>query len=189
MEGIINLYFVLTFLLTCHSINANDIQYSKCLETRVYCQSLPPNCVQENSRCDTLLIASPVVNTSKGQDKVQFELFGRIDESKQKWFAMGLSSDQKMGNDSVTEIYVSSDGKHQEMRQSWNGIKPQNEILSPPVTGITQIGPVSNSDGILGAKWIRDAVTDVHSNRFDIINNKYNILLASGPTDADNSKQ
>ena len=176
------LIFITIVIKNC--INASNIDPSKCLTTKVFCQSVPAKCVQNNEECHSLLIATPVINNNVETD-VQFELFGKIDANRH-YFAMGLSLDRQMGNDSVTEIYVSNDGTYH-MRQSWNDGK-HNQVINE-VNSIKQIGDVVNTDGILSGKWMRKAVTEVHSNRFDMTNTKYNILLANGAIDSNNSKQ
>jgi hypothetical protein len=141
--------------------------------------TLPENCIQQNVSCNILLTATPVIDTN---GSVQFELFGRV-RDKTRWFAMGLSFDEEMGDDSVTEILISNDAK--EIRQSWNDEK-SNQLI-PNVKGIEQIA-ITLTDGFLSGKWRRDALTIVKDKHFDILNDKFYILLAEGPLDAKNSK-
>lgn len=157
--------------------------YSKCLDTEVYCMSLPESCVQQNTSCNILLIATPVIDSHNGS--VVFELLGRVDQNT-RWFAMGLSFDKSMGDDSVIEILISNDGKYKAMRQSWNQGE-SNQVIAN-VKGITQIGGLTFSDGFLYGKWQRDADTDVKAKHFDILNDKFYILLAQGALDANNSE-
>ncbi len=175
-----NVQFVsfIIIILSQNSETSHDIN-SKCLDARVYCMSLPESCIKQNISCNILLTARPVIDTN---GSVEFELFGRVRE-KTRWFAMGLSFDKRMGNDSVTEILISNDAK--EIRQSWN-YETSNQVIN--VTGIQQIGNITFTDGILSGKWRRNALTIVKGNYFDILNQKFYVLLAEGPLDEKNSK-
>ncbi len=171
-------------ILTQNSETSHDINsiYSKCLDARVYCMTLPENCIKQNITCDILLTAASVIDTN---GSVEFELFGRV-RDKTRWFAMGLSFDQEMGDDSVTEILVSNDAKFNGIRQSWN--QEENNQVIGHVKGIKQIGNITLTDGILSGKWQRDGLTIVKGNNFDILHDKFYVLLAEGPLDDQNSK-
>jgi hypothetical protein len=97
-------------------------------------------------------------------------------EGANKWFAMALSTDTKMGDDSVTECTMLSNGQGA-VRTSWNSGK-QNRAL-----GIVNGATAMVRDGHIYCKWRAQAVTTVQQKQFDIKKNY--ILAAMGPNNGD----
>ncbi|CAG2103861.1 unnamed protein product [Medioppia subpectinata] len=131
-------------------------------------------------------MASPP-DSPTGVAGVQFEMFTKTDPQIQ-YISMALSVDNKMGSDSVTDIIVSSDGNQLELKQSWNQKDKKDNDEIAGMDGIKQIGNIVNSDGIISAKWVRDAITTPNGQEFDILKTDHNILLAKGPFKENNKK-
>ena len=163
-------------------IDCLSFPYSRCLQTDVYCQSLPESCLRENGVCDTVLIVS---SASDGLSSVELQLLGRSDISRH-WFAMALADHRPMANDSVTEIYsifVSNDSSNQDLRQTWNLRRGSKVLNDNQVNGIRAQGNVLVEDGIVSAKWTRDTITQViHDSttyELDIDTHKPSIMMAN----------
>jgi hypothetical protein len=110
---------------------------------------------------------------------VEFELIGKAGDGKDmdQWIATGLSDDNKMGNDSVVECVIFKNGTTL-FRNSWNS--GHNNYVINDVHGIVVSGNVSYDNGLISCKWIRMPYTKVEGMTFDIVDNKYYILLAKG---------
>ena len=102
---------------------------------------------------------------------------GKVDKPGQ-FIAVGLSDDDLMGDDSVTDCRLLTDGKVV-TRQSWNILDYENELLAS-VKGIEEIGSGTNEDGQITCKWKRSAKTEVKGKKFDMGLKSYYILLAKG---------
>lgn len=156
--------------------------YDDCFDKVARCFGMPKDCV--NSRnCDVLMKATPCATQCGGAD---FELIWKINlTSGDHWAAGGLSVDDKMGDDSVTECILKDDNKTVTARQ---GLTFHNESGEPhygvvtvePVQGITNEQGIY-TDGIVSCTWKRSQNTTVRSNFFDIFDDPYYILMAHGP--------
>ncbi|XP_060531143.1 putative ferric-chelate reductase 1 homolog isoform X2 [Cylas formicarius] len=145
-----------------------DPFYSGCAVTKL-CFGAPDNCVI-NKSCK-----SAVAVTVSG-DRYEFEL--KADNA--AWVGVGLSDDDKMGDDSVIECVTRNNRVDAYM--SWTSGPPNSygaARLSNPQLGI-QLLNGSVVDGVLYCKIRRDAYTNVNGKVFDLINEKYNLLIASG---------
>ncbi|RWS15655.1 putative ferric-chelate reductase 1-like protein [Dinothrombium tinctorium] len=146
-------------------------EYTGCGTSR-NCFGLPRGCV--NSRnCDLLLTAIFEQNIH-----VRFELFGKV--SVAQWFAMGLSNDNLMGDDSVTECQVNEAGATL-IRESWNIVVKEsysNVYVNANET-VAQNLQTKSEDGFVKCAWKRDMNTQVKGSSFDLSN--IFVLLAYGP--------
>ncbi|XP_022235322.1 uncharacterized protein LOC111083239 [Limulus polyphemus] len=83
------------------------------------------------------------------------------------------------GPSSVTQCVLLN--KAVEIRQSWNPEKSRkNELVN--ITGVSQES-AEYVNNIITCKWKRNLVTSVYDTTFNILTNKYYLVLAKGPTD------
>lgn len=152
-----------------------DPFYQGCGSTKT-CFGIPDGCVGDQS-----CTAVSAVNV-RG-DIYEFEL--QSISKQHAYVALGLSSDDKMGEDSVMACIVQGDSVG--LRSSWTTPRPN---LGDTREGVPQniIRLITSSfvDGIIRCKIERDPVTSVRGKTFDLINTPYNLLLASGKTVREN---
>eukprot|EP00094_Tigriopus_californicus_P006554 TCALIF_06310-PA protein Name:"Similar to CG8399 Putative ferric-chelate reductase 1 homolog (Drosophila melanogaster)" AED:0.00 eAED:0.00 QI:157/1/0.66/1/1/1/3/0/176 len=118
-------------------------------------------------------------------DVLTFELSGPA-PNETSYVALGLSLDQKMGDDSVVACAL-KDGKP-DVRMYWNLNNPYTSVpLAKPSTGLSAL-EVSINDGLISCKFDRDFVTTFDtptkpskSVTIDMTKTPYFTLLAVGP--------
>lgn len=137
------------------------------------------NCIDDNG-CQLLFSSA---STSQSEGTVEIELFWlKASGSQSGWAAVGLSDDQAMGSDSVTQCVVNANGK----TQIRSGINPSGHSPTQTVNN-TSVEPLDHSivDNLVYCKWRLSAVTNVTLDGqqfyFDVLNNSYYLLLAYGP--------
>lgn len=91
---------------------------------------------------------------------------------------MGLSTDGKMGDDSVIEC-VPEQGTVNAYA-SWTFSGPYGVSRQGIAQNFIKLVQQSYVDGVIHCTVERDAVTTVKGQRFDLINEKYHLLLATG---------
>lgn len=167
--------FVLLFLLTTLVLNVscNNDYIKPCVEKERLCIGIPSDCV-ETGDCDLLVRSVSLVNR---EDGVKFELFGKV-KNDRKWFAVGLSTDSSMGQDSVTECLILNDNTL-DVRESFTTGKRRPILVQGERTFTNQ--SVKYQDGMLNCEWIRRPKVVSNGHTFDIINQRYFVLLAYGP--------
>lgn len=94
------------------------------------------------------------------------------------YVAVGLSNDAKMGDDSVIEC-VPEQGVVNAYA-SWTYAGPYSVSRQGIAQNFIQLREKSYADGVIHCKVERDPVTTVKGQRFDLINEKYHLLLATG---------
>ena len=154
--------------------------YEKCHNNLRLCfgikDSKESNCL-DNNDCTLLFSSVP-----KGEGNIEVELiWDRGSSSSNNWAAVALSDDGAMGEDSVTECILKSNGK-MVLRSGWN---PSGREATVNVIDNSTV-PLSTSflNGIVYCKWHRSASTVIEGHNFDIKNNSYYLLLAYGPLDS-----
>lgn len=94
------------------------------------------------------------------------------------YVAVGLSDDSKMGGDSVVEcVYDGSSSVKAYL--SWNRPGEKSNMRTKNQLGINFING-SYVDGVLYCMFTRDPKSSVEGKTFDLINDKYHILVAAG---------
>ena len=121
--------------------------------------------------------------STSSEGTVEIELFwDRASSSSDRWAAVALSEDQAMGEDSVTECIIETNGK----TQIRTGINPSGKKTTQEVNN-TSVEPLDHSivDNLVYCKWKLAPITNVSLNGkqyyFDVLNNSYYLLLAHGP--------
>lgn len=94
------------------------------------------------------------------------------------YIAVGLSTDSKMGDDSVIEC-VPEQGTVNAYA-SWTFSGPYGVSRQGIAQNFIKLTQQSYVDGVIHCTVERDAVTTVKGQRFDLINEKYHLLLATG---------
>ncbi|RZB38617.1 ferric-chelate reductase 1 -like, partial [Asbolus verrucosus] len=149
-----------------------DPFYEGCAVTKL-CFGSPVNCVNSKN-------CKAVVAVTVSGDRYEFEMKATGNPG---WVGVGLSEDEKMGDDSVIEC--ARRGHSVGAYMSWTSGPPNSygaARLSNPQLGIQLLnGSVIND--VLYCRVRRDARTKVNGKFFDLVNDKYNILIAAG-TDA-----
>ncbi|CAG9761930.1 unnamed protein product [Ceutorhynchus assimilis] len=145
-----------------------DPFYQGCSFSKL-CFGSPANCI-DSKNCKS------AVAVSVAGDKYDFELKA---ESGAAWVGVGLSDDDRMGDDSVIECVKRGNGIAAFM--SYTKGKPNYGAprLSNPQLGI-QILNGSIIDGTIYCRVRRDALTNVNGTIFDLLSQKYYLLIASG---------
>ncbi|KAJ8966292.1 hypothetical protein NQ317_019194 [Molorchus minor] len=144
-----------------------DPFYDGCTHTKL-CFGAPVNCVLSKN-------CQAVVAITVTGDAYDFELKA---EDPAAWVGVGLSDDNKMGDDSIIECVKR--GNKAAAYMSWTSNSPYSAVrLRNPQLGI-QLLNSSIVDGAIYCKVRRDVVTQVNGVTFDLINEKYNLLIAAG---------
>ncbi|KAJ8971790.1 hypothetical protein NQ314_000536 [Rhamnusium bicolor] len=166
------------FMPEVHREAAMDFDpfYDGCTVNKL-CFGAPSNCVGSRS-------CKAVVAVTVTGDKYDFELKA---DSNAAWVGVGLSDDEKMGDDSVIECVKRGSGVASYM--SWTSSSPYSAVrLNNPQLGI-QLLNSSIIDDVIYCKVRRDVITNVNGRTFDLINDKYNLLIAAGSSVNDVTEQ
>lgn len=149
--------------------NLVDPFYKGCGDTKS-CFGFPTNCVnQQNCRA--------AVSTKVLGERYFFEMktFG----GPAAYVASALSLDDKMGNDSVIECVP--EGGSVRAYSSWTYREPNFGVTRENVPqNIYKLIEGSYDNGQIYCRVERDAVSTVNGIKFDLIKQKYNVLVASG---------
>ncbi|XP_049298973.1 putative ferric-chelate reductase 1 homolog isoform X2 [Anopheles funestus] len=94
------------------------------------------------------------------------------------YVALGLSDDAKMGDDSVIEC-VPEQGTVNTYA-SWTTVGPYGSTRLGVPQNIFQVMEKSYNDGVIYCKLERDAVSMVKGKKFDLVNDKFHLLIAAG---------
>ena len=118
-------------------------------------------------------------------DRFQFEIGKEVGPATSAYAALGLSFDDKMGEDSVMACTMAA-ADHLDVAMYWNVASPNKNSLplEDPHFGLTNV-EASVWDGFLQCTFEREAVTrvpkpDNTSQVFDLGQAKFYLLLASG---------
>lgn len=139
------------------------------------CFGSPVDCV--NSKNCKAAVAVTVAG-----DRYDFEL--KADNA--AWVGTGLSRDDKMGDDSVIECVKRGNSVAAYMSYTNGAPNYGAPRLPNPQLGI-QLLNSSSVDGVIYCKVRRDVLTNVNGRTFDLIREKYNILIAAGSSVNPNS--
>ncbi|KAK5648790.1 hypothetical protein RI129_003682 [Pyrocoelia pectoralis] len=150
-----------------------DSFYDGCDDTKK-CFGAPDGCVATQN-CKVVAAITVV------SDRYQIELKSQS----AKWAGLGLSTDATMGDDSVVECV--NEGNGVKAYLSWTIPRPNLGVFR--VANQEGIKLVNHSliDDTLYCKVLRDAKTRVNNVDFDLINNKYHLLVAAGKRIKDKS--
>ncbi|CAG9568695.1 unnamed protein product [Danaus chrysippus] len=153
-----------------------DPIYQGCADTKL-CFGIPNNCISSGN-CKAIL-AIYVAG-----DIYTFEIQGTDNP---KYVSAGLSTNNKMGDDSAMEC-VRNDNGRISLFTSWTYPKEEPYVRrSESPQNIVQLLESSIIDGKLYCKFTRDAVSTVKGQTFDLINEQYYLMVLSGSSmmDAD----
>ncbi|XP_037920288.1 putative ferric-chelate reductase 1 homolog isoform X2 [Hermetia illucens] len=147
----------------------SDPIYEGCGSVKT-CFGLPDNCVNDQS-CRIITAV-----TVKG-DRFEFEVQSGFGQP--GYVAVGLSTDNKMGDDSIIEC-VPQGGKVNAFT-SWTSGNPNYGDSREGINqNIIRLLASSHKDGVIYCKVERDPVTEVKGRTFDLIKQRYHLLLAAG---------
>lgn len=142
--------------------------------TQMTCFGMPRSCVaSDETKCEILFRAA----SDKKSGKVEMEITANPD-NQNRWFSVGFSEDARMGEDTVFDCILLSNG-NVVFKQSYN-IRKSNKEPDDFEPGISDVNTHS-SDGRVICKWKTDGKHDVRGKKFDILNLSYHVLLAKGP--------
>lgn len=150
-----------------------DPIYEGCGTTKT-CFGFPVNCVATQS-CNA--VTAVIVQG----ERYQFEMKTSFDSP--AYIATALSMDDRMGQDSVMEC-VPENGVVRTYG-SWTAARPYSSTRH--AANYLRLIDSSYVDGVIYCKVERDAVTQIEGNTFDLINQRYHLLLATGKELRDNS--
>lgn len=148
--------------------DSSDAIYQGCGDTKG-CFGFPEGCV-ESRNCRA------VVATIVQGERYIFEM--KSGYNRPAYIAVGLSNDAKMGDDSVVEC-VPEQGTVNAYA-SWTFAGPYGVSRQGIAQNFIRLLEKSYVDGVIHCKVERDAVTTVKGQKFDLINEKYHLLLATG---------
>ena len=164
--------------------------YDKCYQDKG-CFGYPDNCVSKRN-CDIMVTYTKVTGVKHDDDaddhKFKFEIGGKVGND---YTAVGLSLDNKMGEDSVMACINSPTHHNVTVSMYWN---LDNYAGSDPLADTTfGLSHFSSSveDGFYTCTFYRETVTNISipqeagngSVVFDLDHTKYFLLLAMGPVD------
>lgn len=146
-----------------------DLIYQGCDDTKL-CFGVPQNCIQQGN-------CKAVVAVFVDGEIYTFEIQGTDNP---KYVAAGLSMDNKMGEDSAMEC-VRNDNGRVSLFTSWTYPKAEPYVSrSDSPQDIVQLKDFTLINGKLYCKFTRDAVSTVKGQTFDLVNNKFNLMVVSG---------
>jgi len=140
------------------------------------CFGIPSGCVEKRA-CTVILTYKP--------DKLEFnfEMKGRSEG----YIAMGLSRDDRMGDDLTTNCVVRSNGGVDIVtgyNPDYSGNKQvlRGNTKDPgyPKDGISARTQFSRKDGWISCAWKRKARATIEGSIWDLENEKYHVMLAKG---------
>ncbi|KAK0181743.1 hypothetical protein PV327_003999 [Microctonus hyperodae] len=138
--------------------------YDGCAVTK-NCFGSPDGCIDSGS-CD-----AAVAVEVKGE-RYYFEILGKNG----KYIAVGLSEDNRMGDDSVVEC--ENRGGQMEIHMSWNKGKSNSRIPTP--VGAISLESSSIENGVLYCKFLREKSTVIQGRSFNLTTQLFHLLLVSG---------
>ncbi|XP_022913819.1 putative ferric-chelate reductase 1 homolog [Onthophagus taurus] len=137
--------------------------------TKKTCFGAPDGCLQSKN-------CKAIVAVNVYGERYEFELKSHNTAS---WVGVGLSQDDKMGDDSVIECVKDSSGGVQAY-MSWTNPRPNLGVFRPNDQRGIKLLSSSIEDGAIFCRVQRDAITTVNDVQFDLVNTKYNLLVAAG---------
>lgn len=150
--------------------------YISCSSKKKLCFSLPDVKCIDAQNCEVLFTS---ISVSKERGDVEIELYWKREaDSSNRWVATALSSDQKMGDDSVTECILAENGTVFVL-QGWNVNAPYH-TENVNMTGIT-VNHTSYANGVVYCQWRRSGSTEVRGHTFNILKDNFYLMLAYGP--------
>ncbi|XP_066965921.1 putative ferric-chelate reductase 1 homolog isoform X2 [Macrobrachium rosenbergii] len=135
------------------------------------CYGFPSGC-ENSENCQMLTTYAKV---SSGY---RFEIMG--DAGSNAYVAVGLSDDQKMGDDSV--MACASINGAVDVLMGFN-VGKSNELLSNAKYGLSDI-KTAGVDGRIYCSFVRQALTQVNNINFDLEAERFHLMLAKGPASA-----
>ncbi|CAG2180091.1 unnamed protein product, partial [Oppiella nova] len=158
--------------------------YKRCADNERLCFGIKgeEDCVDTND-C-TVLYSSFANSESTGVlGTVEFELYwNRGTTSGDRYMALALSNDKKMGSDTVTECILDVSGIPR-LAYGWTDGHDGAENIDTD-TSIKELGHSFNS-GIVYCRWSRVPVFTIKNTEFNLLNSSYYLLLAYGPLKPD----
>lgn len=145
-----------------------DPIYEGCGENKG-CFGFPEGCVA-NRNCRA------IVATIVQGERYIFEM--KSGYNRPAYVAMGLSTDAKMGDDSVIECVPEQGTVNAYTSMTFAG--PYGVSRQGIAQNFIQLREKSYIDGVIYCKVERDAVSTVKGQKYDLINEKYHLLLATG---------
>lgn len=141
------------------------------------CFAMPPDCLsQPGKACDLLF----TIMTDASGKSATMHLTAKPDVSTSsdpiRWYAVGFSEDPVMGDDAVFECLHLETGAV-DLRLSYNSGK-SNRVVgdSPHSTNVQTV--ISN--GRISCSWTQSLPFSVRGNMYDLVKNKYHLMLARG---------
>ncbi|XP_058125486.1 putative ferric-chelate reductase 1 homolog isoform X1 [Anopheles ziemanni] len=147
---------------------AVDPIYAGCGESKG-CFGFPDGCVDSQD-------CRAVVTIAVLGARYVFEL--KSGHNRPAYVAFGLSNDAKMGDDSVLEC-VPEQGTVNAYA-SWTNVGPYGSTRVGVPQNIFQVLEKSYNDGTIYCKLERNAVSTVKGQKFDLMSDKFHLLLAAG---------
>uniref|UniRef100_A0A336L231 CSON001896 protein n=1 Tax=Culicoides sonorensis TaxID=179676 RepID=A0A336L231_CULSO len=154
-----------------------DPFYQQCGDTKS-CFGFPEGCVEQKN-------CKAAVATIVQGERYIFEM--KAFDPNAAYVASALSNDNKMGDDSVMEC-VPERGQGIKAYASWTYSEPKYGVTRENVPqSIVRLLDSSYTNNQIYCRVERDTVSTVRGKNFDLIRNRYNVLVASGSSNKDNS--
>ena len=141
------------------------------------CFTMPPDCLSQPGRtCDMLF----TIATDASGRFAAMQLTAKPDASSSpdasRWFAAGFSDDGVMGDDAVFECLQLATGAV-DLRLSYNSGKSNRVVGDSPQS--SNVHTVMRN-GMISCSWHQALPFTVRGNTYDLIKNKYHLMLAKG---------
>ena len=169
---------------TNHNNDTGGPIYDNCYLNKG-CFGVPYNCEKQRN-CDMIVTYTKVKPSREvGKERYKFEIGGKVSQG---YTAVGLSLDNKMGDDSVMACVQSPTNISLSVQMYWNTASPYNSLrLDQPQLGLSDMS-LASEDGMYTCTFYRESVTNITipggdntTVTFDLDNTKYYLLLAGGP--------
>ncbi|XP_014210218.1 putative ferric-chelate reductase 1 homolog [Copidosoma floridanum] len=153
--------------------DVNDLFYEGCGSVK-NCFGTPDLCVDQKN-------CMAAVSVLVQGERYVFEMQSR----NSKYVAVGLSEDNKMGDDAVAECV--NEDERVVLHTSWNKGKHNTRLSKNETSAAVELVSSSFQDGVISCKFLRNKLTTVQGQRFDLVAKPYHLLIAIGSSLKPNS--
>ena len=153
------------------------LDYAGCDEM-IGCVGIPDGCI-ETKNCTNLVRWEGI-----SQNQYEFNLSGESNAS--SYIAVGLSMDNKMGNDSVIACLGGGDVNLYWNTAQYNSVPVNQSTASLSNATVQIVDGIMNCSFIINAKYSVSVPSSGNIAEFDINVDPYHVMLANGPVNSNN---
>lgn len=164
---------------TSEPLSSSSLDYNQCSERM--CLGLG-----DSTDCLSTRTCQAILTSKQETDTTEFMIMAKPSgDHKGKYYSVGFSHDDSMGDDLVFDCYTDSNGRVK-VGMSYNHGK-SNEILSG--SKIIRDGIGQYTDGVIQCRWKLDRNIAINGKQYDLVDKKYYMLLAHGTVESDDGEK